>query len=122
MKTALTILTAVVCLANPLQFQRITASPPAEKQTPVEVNLESFVLTSTPSGVDIEWTTSREVKNYSFTAEVLIGEDWEHVATVPGAGNSNNLNSYLVHNEGPGLTYRLSDDAGNIVIEDTLDV
>jgi hypothetical protein len=56
----------------------------------------------------LEWTVASQVNNDFYTIEKSIDcENWEEVATIPGAGNSNMLMDYKICDEKPyvGVSY-----------------
>lgn len=54
------------------------------------------------NGVDINWSTSSEKNNENFTIfRSLDGNDWEPIADINGAGNSNEVKNYTYHDVEP---------------------
>jgi hypothetical protein len=79
---------------------------------PLPVNLLSFTGTCQDSKVTLNWSTASEINNDYFTVErTKTGEQWEFIATVEGAGNSNQVRNYEAVDNNPmnGVSYyRLS--------------
>ncbi len=80
--------------------------------TPLPVELQSFKATNQKgSTVELEWSTATEVNNYGFEIErkVIksgkenseINSDWEKVAFIEGAGNSNSTKVYSFKDKNP---------------------
>jgi hypothetical protein len=69
---------------------------------PLPIELLYFSATANENKVDIKWETSSEVNNDYFTIEKTInGNEFEAVAKVKGAGNSNNRNIYYSEDNNP---------------------
>lgn len=61
------------------------------------IELLAFRAVHTSKGVEVTWSTASEVNNDYFTVERSSdSENWEEVATVKGAGNSNTPLSYNI--------------------------
>ena len=76
--------------------------------TPLPIELLSFGVTCLDNRVQVDWKTASEINNASFT--IYRSPDlqhWENVATLNGAGNSNQTLSYSITDERPlnGLAY-----------------
>jgi hypothetical protein len=78
---------------------------------PLLIELLSFEAKPNNGNIDIVWSTSAEINNDFFTIErSQDGINFEFVAKVPGAGNSNTLIKYFTRDKKPfsGLSfYRL---------------
>ncbi|MCX7650706.1 MAG: hypothetical protein N2050_09160, partial [Flavobacteriales bacterium] len=76
--------------------------------SPLPVTLTEFKTECRPSSILIKWKTESEINNMHF--EIQHSSDlfsWEHLATIPGAGNSNQPihYSYLWENSLQGVRY-----------------
>jgi hypothetical protein len=72
------------------------------------IELISFSATAVDSRVDLRWTTVTEINNETFTVErSKDGENFEEVAKLPGAGNSDLTTHYYSLDEQPydGINY-----------------
>lgn len=59
------------------------------------VQLLAFTLQARPEGVQLAWTTASEASSDHFTVEHSLDlEQWEVLAVVPGAGDSNSILHY----------------------------
>lgn len=91
-------------------FSRWTVSNSLVSPLPVE--LTSFTASCTDKGVSLRWTTASEINNAYFRLQRSADlQNWDEVATVAGAGNSNAALLYTEIDERPldGLAYyRLS--------------
>ncbi|MGD1847288.1 MAG: T9SS type A sorting domain-containing protein [Salibacteraceae bacterium] len=75
---------------------------------PLPVELLSFVAVLEGDIVSLMWLTASEINNDFFEVEKSVdGQNWEPVALVPGAGNSNKVLQYNAIDAAPyqGLTY-----------------
>ncbi|HLP10382.1 MAG TPA: T9SS type A sorting domain-containing protein [Flavobacteriales bacterium] len=76
--------------------------------SPLSIELLSFDVHKGVNNVLIGWSTASETNNQYFTVEKSVdGYNFESIATVNGAGNSNRLNTYSVADlyPVPGLNY-----------------
>jgi len=76
--------------------------------TPLPIELLSFTAEKNNSVVDVKWSTASELNNDYFTVErSQDATNFELVAKVPAAGNSNTLKKYVTQDEKPyrGLAY-----------------
>lgn len=96
---------------------------------PFPVELVDFTADNNGQAVELSWTTASELNNDYFTVERSIdGDDFENIATVQGAGNSNEvLNySYVDYNspKGQSVYYRIkqTDFDGTVSYSWILDV
>lgn len=76
--------------------------------SPLPIVLREFVGLCVPEGIQLNWITESEINNERFF--VHRSKDmvqWEEVADIPGAGNSNSPLSYSVKDERPydGINY-----------------
>ena len=72
--------------------------------TPLPIELLSFNAAVTNSHVDLNWKTASEKNNDYFTVEkTKDGSVYEYVATIQGAGNSSQTNSYSTEDANPYL-------------------
>ena len=72
------------------------------------IELVSFTAKPNQNQVELTWTTATEENNEFFTIErSQDGQNWEEIATIPGAGNSNELLQYSFVDQNPleGQTY-----------------
>jgi len=96
----------VSAIANNLRFTLGTIN---NVQTPLPIELISFDAKLTDNNkVDLLWQTATETNNDYFTIErSKDGQDWESVAKVIGAGNSNELRNYSYKDIAPlnGINY-----------------
>ena len=81
----------------------------ANINTPLPVELIEFnAFANNKRTVDITWTTASEINNDYFKVEKSTDiENWETIATVNGAGNSNSTLHYISEDKNPifGLNY-----------------
>lgn len=75
---------------------------------PLPVTLTAFTAECRPASILVRWKTETEINNMHF--EIQHSPDllnWQHLATVPGAGHSNMFlsYSYLWENPEPGVRY-----------------
>ena len=76
-------------------FSPFTLASTSNLDNPLPVTLKYFNGTSVSDGVQLNWATATELNNKYFTVECsLNGTNWERVAFVEGAGNSNSLKTY----------------------------
>jgi len=76
-----------------LYLNNTTCADPICRAFPIE--LASFEATEEDCAVVIDWTTASEINNDYFLVEKSIdGETFETIATINGAGTSNQLQSY----------------------------
>ncbi len=79
---------------------------------PLPVKLLSFTARATGTGIQLNWATAQEVNNAFFTVERSVdGVRFESIATVAGAGNSNQVIQYAytdVSATGNKVYYRLT--------------
>lgn len=86
---------------------------------PLPIELLSFKATPQVDAVNLEWSTLTERNNDFFTVErSSLGEEWESITTVKGAGTTSKKQSYAVLDERPlnGASYyrlRQTDFNGN---------
>ncbi|NWF88379.1 MAG: T9SS type A sorting domain-containing protein [Ignavibacteriaceae bacterium] len=86
-----------------------------EGESPVPVELVSFVGTVEKNNVLLNWKTATEVSNYGFEIErsqisKVQNQEWEKIGFVNGHGNSNSTKEYSFKDENlePGIySYRL---------------
>jgi len=72
------------------------------------IELIHFNAVTNGGSVRIEWTTSSEINNDFFTIERSSdGDEWESVSIIKGAGNNNQIRSYLDFDYEPlvGVSY-----------------
>lgn len=74
------------------------------------ITLVSFdaAYNSTKQNTKLTWETASEISNKEFTIERTgDGENWEDIATIPGAGNSDIPNYYFIIDQNPiiGTSY-----------------
>lgn len=72
------------------------------------VELVSFSARPSQGDAKLEWTTASEINNEGFEIERLgENEHWEILGFENGAGNSNNINTYIFYDEKPreGINY-----------------
>jgi hypothetical protein len=72
------------------------------------IDLIFFTANPNQNQVELTWTTATEENNEFFTIErSQDGQNWEEIATIPGAGNSNELLQYSFVDQNPleGQTY-----------------
>ncbi|MDQ3046459.1 MAG: T9SS type A sorting domain-containing protein [Bacteroidota bacterium] len=105
----------------------------AQSVTPLPIELLSFTGTSLGKVNQLDWTTASELNNDFFTLEHSSdGNFFEPIATVDGAGNSNEIKNYFFIDQSPynGATYyklKQTDFDGNstysniVMIENHLD-
>jgi hypothetical protein len=63
--------------------------------TPLPVTLTEWKADCDPKGVRLQWTTQAELNNQAFFIDRSIdGEEWTRIATIPGAGTTNNMKHY----------------------------
>ncbi len=85
---------------NSTQYFTIGSVNPTVALLPIE--LISFTATVINSAVNLDWKTANEINNDYFTIERSIkGIEWESIATVDGAGNSIEVNTYHEIDENP---------------------
>jgi hypothetical protein len=96
----------VSAIANNLRFTIGTIN---SSQTPLPIELVYFnVIPQNNRSVKLEWQTASEINNDFFTVErSLNGIDWEIIAKVNGAGNSNMMLTYSIVDQTPyfGISY-----------------
>ncbi len=96
----------VSAIANNLRFTIGTIN---SSQTPLPIELVYFnVIPQNNRSVKLEWQTASEINNDFFTVErSLNGIDWEIIAKVNGAGNSNIMLTYSIVDQTPyfGISY-----------------
>lgn len=76
--------------------------------TVLPIELLSLQAYAVPSGVNVDWSTATEVDNGRFEVERSFdGAEFEHIGTVPGAGNSTHPRYYTHFDPKPhaGLNY-----------------
>jgi hypothetical protein len=81
---------------------------PCASLTVLPIELLNFTAEKNKSIVDIKWSTTSELNNNYFTVEkAKDGINFEFVAKVTGAGNSNTLKKYVTQDEKPyqGVSY-----------------
>lgn len=74
---------------------------------PIELVLFDAIETQ-ESKVEVQWITASEVNNDHFTIENSVDRvHWNEVTTIPGAGNSSNMLSYMYLDQDPqiGVSY-----------------
>ncbi len=70
--------------------------------TPLPINLLSFDVQALPNEVKLSWSTATEVNNDFFTIERSTdGISFEPIGEIDGAGNSNQILSYVLYDEKP---------------------
>lgn len=77
-------------------------------ENPLPIELISFNAKENEDQVDLSWVTATEINNDFFTIErSATGRDFEAIAFVDGAGNSNKVLSYSLTDEQPldGVSY-----------------
>tara|TARA_R110002020_G_scaffold446839_1_gene659146 strand:- start:189 stop:3290 length:3102 start_codon:yes stop_codon:yes gene_type:complete len=76
------------------------------------IDLISFTGELVGGNVELEWVVASQINNEYFKIEKSVNcEQWEEIARIPGAGNSNTQMNYIVYDEKPydGISYyRLS--------------
>ncbi len=80
----------------------------SSSENPLPVNLVHFSATPKDDQVQIEWTTVSETNNDYFTVEVSQDAvEFNEVAKVSGAGNSNSILNYVSYDNSPqaGVSY-----------------
>lgn len=76
------------------------------KETPLPVELTDFSATCNENLVTVFWTTASESNSDFFLVErSRDGVEWETIAEIPAAGNSNVLNHYSFETGANGLMY-----------------
>jgi hypothetical protein len=91
------------------------------QNTPLPVELLNFTALCKNQNILVEWSTASETNNFFFTIERSLspsgggaggGFNWNSIATINGAGNSNNLLNYSFtdilpspNGEGQGVRY-----------------
>jgi hypothetical protein len=83
---------------------------PSKPISTLPIELVSFSATCNQGAVELKWSTSSEINNNFFTVERSLDmENWESVAKVNGAGNSNIIRNYRVldHSSNSLVYYRL---------------
>jgi hypothetical protein len=76
--------------------------------SPLPVELRSFDAACADDRVDLEWITESEINNERFTVSRSFDmQHWEELLTLPGAGNSNAVLTYITADERPheGINY-----------------
>ena len=76
--------------------------------SPLPIELLSFEARLNGNLVQIDWQTASETNNDYFTIERSTdGVEWQEIAQIPGAGNSNEIRKYSYIDNAPvaGLTY-----------------
>jgi len=69
---------------------------PAKAVSQLPIELLSFTATCNQGVVDIKWSSSTEINNNYYTVERSNNlEQWETIAQVNGAGNSNTVRDYM---------------------------
>lgn len=96
---------------NSSQVPGVTSFSPwtlASESAPLPIQLVSFEVALFDRGVKLTWRTAQELRNDFFDLERSgDGEVFVKIATVPGAGNSNEERSYEVIDSNPltGVSY-----------------
>ena len=68
----------------------------AIQESPLPVTFISFKVTALKDKVELLWTTAAEINSKDFMVQrSLDGINFETIGTMPAAGNSNNLRSYI---------------------------
>ena len=98
--------TGITAISDNLRFTLGTAN---DAQTPLPIELISFTAKPTDNGkVQLYWITGSEINNDYFTIERSIdGLNFHELATIPGAGNSNETLNYSLTDKNPffGISY-----------------
>ena len=80
--------------------------------TALPIDLVSFTGEMIDNNVELEWVVASQINNDYYKVEKSLNcEQWEEVARIPGAGNSNTQMDYKIYDEKPynGVSYyRLS--------------
>jgi len=88
--------------ASPAGFKAFASLP---------VNFTSFYINKSGDNIQLSWSTDKEINNSHFDVERSFnGLDWQKIAVIDGAGNSNNNNNYSYHDKSvtsPVVYYRL---------------
>jgi hypothetical protein len=75
-------------------------TPLAIQDTPLPVELTSFIALAEKNRVELNWSTATEVNNYGFDIERCVAQignlcnNWEKIGFVQGHGNSNSPKDY----------------------------
>ena len=76
---------------------------------PMPVTFMNFTAQQKGSGVSLEWSTAQEINNSYFEVQRSAdgNTDWEHIAQVAGAGNSQVVKNYNAFDNSPlsGVNY-----------------
>jgi hypothetical protein len=91
---------------NPSGFYSVSAEMMASSlcPSPLPVELINFTAEYENAKVDLTWETASEQNNDFFTIERSInGSDWKILTTIDGAGSSNSINTYHIHDDKPFL-------------------
>ena len=97
--------TGVTAIANNLRFTLGTIN---NVQTPLPIELISFEAKVSDEEVVLYWQTATETNNDYFTIERSANaQNWEPIAQIKGAGNSNDLQTYTAVDKNPinGINY-----------------
>ncbi len=95
---------------------------------PLPIDLVSFTADLDNSDVHVDWTVASQTNNDYFNVQRSIdGYDWEDIATIEGAGNSNQIMGYTHIDTDPymGVSYyrlKQTDYDGNFEIFDPVAV
>ncbi len=92
--------------SNPAGFYSVSSEMTASAlcPSPLPVELLNFTATYNDGKVDLVWETASELNNDFFTIyRSTNGTEWEPVSTIDGAGNSNSINTYFIHDYKPLL-------------------
>ena len=100
------------CLTLSNGTASITYSTAVKLETPLPVQLTSFIGVVTGHYVDLAWKTATEVNSTTFEIERRAIAQWEKIGELPAAGTSNTPHEYTyvdnLKNIGPGnILYRL---------------